>query len=75
MVRLGHVQLDFSVISLGSSQAATNAACCSIDDYGVISKRIKSTKKYASVRCSSFAFVYLYFLSHLFTVLTVMVYF
>ncbi|EYC02337.1 hypothetical protein Y032_0100g3238 [Ancylostoma ceylanicum] len=36
------------LISLGSSQAATNAACCSIDDYGVISKRIKSTKKYAS---------------------------
>ncbi|RCN28574.1 hypothetical protein ANCCAN_25680 [Ancylostoma caninum] len=36
------------LISLGSYQAATNAACCCIDDYGVISKRIKSTKKYAS---------------------------
>ncbi|KAK6742530.1 hypothetical protein RB195_010038 [Necator americanus] len=34
--------------TLGGSQSAITAACSSIDDYGIISKRIKSTKKFAS---------------------------
>ncbi|KHJ78078.1 hypothetical protein OESDEN_22302 [Oesophagostomum dentatum] len=36
------------VISLGEAQAAVTAACSSIDDYGVISKRIQSKRKYES---------------------------